>query len=86
MLLLPDSIDSVLHSPVSGRCTPLLSGCLVPRRSFTITEGRREVRLVKPDDADAKMKFLATEALSRMGGLGLDALVSMFDNELTRRD
>merc|ERR1712070_1230908 len=42
--------------------------------------------LVKPDDADAKIKFLATEALRGVGGLVLDALGKRFANELGRRD
>ena len=41
--------------------------------------------LVKPDDPDAKIKFLATEALRGVGGLVVDAL-GIFANELGRRD
>merc|ERR1719487_274503 len=42
--------------------------------------------LVKPDDADAKVKFLAAEALRGVGGLLLDAEGNRFANELGRRD
>jgi len=42
--------------------------------------------LVKPDDADAKIKFLAAEALRGVGGLVLDAQGKRFANELGRRD
>merc|ERR1719486_961559 len=42
--------------------------------------------LVKPDDPDAKIKFLAAEALRGVGGLVLDANGKRFANELGRRD
>ena len=42
--------------------------------------------LVKPDDADAKVKFLAAEALRGCGGLLIDAHGNRFCNELGRRD
>merc|ERR1712010_419720 len=42
--------------------------------------------LVKPDDPDAKIKFLAAEALRGVGGLVLDAAGNRFANELGRRD
>merc|ERR1719188_2184141 len=42
--------------------------------------------LVNPDDADAKIKFLAAEALRGVGGLVLDADGKRFANELGRRD
>lgn len=42
--------------------------------------------LVKPDDADAKIKFLAAEALRGVGGLVLDKNGKRFANELGRRD
>jgi len=42
--------------------------------------------LVKPDDPDAKIKFLAAEALRGVGGLVLDAKGKRFANELGRRD
>jgi len=42
--------------------------------------------LVKPDDADAKVKFLAAEALRGVGGLLFDANGDRFANELGRRD
>jgi len=42
--------------------------------------------LVKPDDPDAKVKFLAAEALRGVGGLVLDAEGKRFANELGRRD
>merc|ERR1711874_50190 len=42
--------------------------------------------LVKPDDPDAKVKFLAAEALRGVGGLVLDAHGKRFCNELGRRD
>merc|ERR1719223_673227 len=42
--------------------------------------------LVKPDDADAKIKFLAAEALRGVGGLVLNADGKRFANELGRRD
>merc|ERR1711976_762975 len=42
--------------------------------------------LVKPDDADAKIKFLAAEALRGVGGLVLDANGNRFASELGRRD
>jgi len=42
--------------------------------------------LVKPDDPDAKVKFLAAEALRGVGGLVLDAQGKRFANELGRRD
>jgi len=42
--------------------------------------------LVKPDDPDAKVKFLAAEALRGVGGLVLDANGKRFCNELGRRD
>merc|ERR1719502_1611569 len=41
--------------------------------------------LVKPDDADAKVKFLAAEALRGVGGLILDMNGKRFANELGRR-
>lgn len=42
--------------------------------------------LVKPDDADAKVKFLAAEALRGVGGIVLDKNGQRFANELGRRD
>merc|ERR1712113_714373 len=42
--------------------------------------------LVKPDDADAKVKFLAAEALRGVGGIVLDRNGKRFANELGRRD
>merc|ERR1719161_3337356 len=42
--------------------------------------------LVKPDDADAKVKFLAAEALRGVGGFLLDQNGKRFANELGRRD
>jgi flavocytochrome c len=42
--------------------------------------------LVKPDDPDAKVKFLAAEALRGVGGLVLDADGNRIANELGRRD
>merc|ERR1712045_66016 len=42
--------------------------------------------LVKPDDPDAKIKFLAAEALRGVGGLIFDADGKRFANELGRRD
>merc|ERR1712176_1097411 len=42
--------------------------------------------LVKPDDPDAKIKFLAAEALRGVGGIVLDAQGKRFANELGRRD
>jgi len=42
--------------------------------------------LVKPDDPDAKIKFLAAEALRGVGGLIFDANGRRFANELGRRD
>merc|ERR1711988_941571 len=42
--------------------------------------------LVKPDDPDAKVKFLAAEALRGVGGIVLDAQGNRFCNELGRRD
>merc|ERR1712110_893047 len=42
--------------------------------------------LVKPDDPDAKVKFLAAEALRGVGGLVLDLNGKRFANELGRRD
>merc|ERR1719253_2381042 len=42
--------------------------------------------LVKPDDADAKIKFLAAEALRGVGGLILNRDGKRFANELGRRD
>merc|ERR1719458_497900 len=42
--------------------------------------------LVKPDDPDAKIKFLAAEALRGVGGLVLDTGGKRFANELGRRD
>mmetsp|Transcript_43981 Transcript_43981/g.93532 ORF Transcript_43981/g.93532 Transcript_43981/m.93532 type:complete len:654 (+) Transcript_43981:54-2015(+) len=42
--------------------------------------------LVKVDDPDAKVKFLAAEALRGVGGLLLDAEGNRFANELGRRD
>jgi flavocytochrome c len=42
--------------------------------------------LVKPDDPDAKIKFLAAEALRGVGGIILDANGKRFANELGRRD
>merc|ERR1719159_2232705 len=42
--------------------------------------------LVKPDDADAKIKFLAAEALRGVGGLVLNSEGQRFCNELGRRD
>jgi flavocytochrome c len=42
--------------------------------------------LVKPDDADAKIKFLAAEALRGVGGIILNKEGKRFANELGRRD
>merc|ERR1712190_276942 len=42
--------------------------------------------LVKPDDPDAKVKFLAAEALRGVGGLIFDANGRRFANEVGRRD
>jgi flavocytochrome c len=42
--------------------------------------------LVKPDDPDAKIKFLAAEALRGVGGIVLNAAGKRFANELGRRD
>merc|ERR1712242_200016 len=42
--------------------------------------------LVNPNDPDAKIKFLAAEALRGVGGLVLDATGKRFANELGRRD
>merc|ERR1711972_725241 len=42
--------------------------------------------LVKPDDADAKVKFLAAEALRGVGGIVLNKDGLRFANELGRRD
>merc|ERR1712224_739819 len=42
--------------------------------------------LVKPDDPDAKLKFLAAEALRGVGGIVLDSQGKRFANELGRRD
>jgi len=42
--------------------------------------------LVKPDDADAKVKFLAAEALRGVGGILIDRHGLRFANELGRRD
>merc|ERR1712066_547557 len=42
--------------------------------------------LVKPKDPDAKVKFLAAEALRGVGGLVLDKDGKRFANELGRRD
>merc|ERR1712176_535365 len=42
--------------------------------------------LVKPDDPDAKIKFLAAEALRGVGGLVFDKNGKRFANELGRRD
>merc|ERR1712159_33881 len=42
--------------------------------------------LVKPDDPDAKIKFLAAEALRGVGGLVFDKNGRRFANELGRRD
>merc|ERR1712046_316799 len=42
--------------------------------------------LVKPDEPDAKIKFLAAEALRGVGGLVFDANGNRFANELGRRD
>ena len=42
--------------------------------------------LVKPDDAEAKVKFLAAEALRGEGGILIDAEGKRFCNELGRRD
>merc|ERR1711866_10814 len=46
----------------------------------------RPTGLVKPDDPDAKIKFLAAEALRGVGGLVFDANGKRFANELGRRD
>lgn len=42
--------------------------------------------LVHPDEPDAKVKFLAAEALRGVGGLLLDASGHRFCDELGRRD
>ena len=42
--------------------------------------------LVKPDDPDAKIKFLAAEALRGVGGLVFDALGNLFACEMSERD
>merc|ERR1712139_570732 len=42
--------------------------------------------LVKPDDPDAKVKFLAAEALRGVGGVLIDINGKRFCNELGRRD
>ena len=42
--------------------------------------------LVKPDDPDAKIKFLASETLRGVGGLVFDAFGNLSAYELGRRD
>ena len=42
--------------------------------------------LVHPDEPDAKVKFLAAEALRGVGGIMLDAEGKRFVDELGRRD
>ena len=42
--------------------------------------------LVHPDEPEAKVKFLAAEALRGVGGILLDANGSRFADELGRRD
>lgn len=42
--------------------------------------------LVEPDDPEAKIKFLAAEALRGVGGLVINAEGQRFCNELGRRD
>ena len=42
--------------------------------------------LIKPDDPDAKIQFLAAEALRGVGGLVLAKNGKRFANELGRRD
>ena len=42
--------------------------------------------LAKPDDPDAKIKFMAAEALRSVGGLVLDADGKRFANVLGKRD
>ena len=42
--------------------------------------------LVKPDDPDAKIKFLAAEALRGVGGLVFVALGNLVPDELSKRD
>ena len=41
---------------------------------------------MKPDDPDTKIKFLAAEAISEVGGLVFDALGNRFANELGGRN
>ena len=45
-------------------------------------DGRCPTSLVKPDDPNAKIKFLAAEAFSEVVGLVFNALGDRFANEL----
>ena len=87
-----------LHSTTRICCTFLQSTVCTARETplrwvrtskqgLSISNGSRwhPTGLVKPDDPDAKIKFLAAEALRGVGGL-FDALGNFFAYELSRRD
>ena len=63
--------------------------CWIQRGNWEPEKSFAEVHptgLVKPDDADAKVKFLAAEALRGVGGFLIDKTGKRFANELGRRD
>ena len=76
-------LDCVIYARVAGAaCAKYVWGDSVKVTSLAALAGGG---LVKPDDPDAKIKFLAAEALCGVGGLVFDAL-GIFANELGRRD
>merc|ERR1719507_2216032 len=81
----------LLHLPTTNgeHCTGdgIKMGEAIGGKSIDLEWGQvHPTGLVKPDDPDAKIKFLAAEALRGVGGLVLDANGNRFANELGRRD
>merc|ERR1712113_288727 len=81
----------LLHLPTTNgeHCTgdAIKMGEAIGAESVDLEGGQvHPTGLVKPDDPDAKVKFLAAEALRGVGGLVFDANGKRFANELGRRD
>merc|ERR1739838_669715 len=81
----------LLHLPTTNgeHCTgdAIKMGEAIGAKTIDLEWGQvHPTGLVKPDDADAKVKFLAAEALRGVGGLVLDRNGKRFANELGRRD
>merc|ERR1711985_48193 len=80
----------LMHLPTTNgeHCTGdgIKMGEAIGAKSIDLWVQVHPTGLVKPDDPDAKIKFLAAEALRGVGGLVFDANGKRFANELGRRD